>query len=99
MADARDVEWLLAVAGLARRRLSFEEVLKAGLPAVYSQFGERLLFMDGRILDARDPSALAEVLLGVVSEPDQAVGLEFGWRHAGDCSCPFCSKGAAGEAA
>jgi hypothetical protein len=99
MADGRHVERVLAEASRARRRLSLEEVINAGLPAVYQGFGEQLLYMDGTIYDASDPSSLAEILLGVVCEPHRAVGLEFGWRHTGDCSCLLCSKPSADEAA
>jgi hypothetical protein len=99
MADRGQVESVLAEASHARRRLSLEEVVDAGLPAVYQGFGERLLYVDGTIFDARDPSAPAEIPLGVGGESDQAVGLEFGWQHVGDCSCLFCSTRPANEAA
>jgi hypothetical protein len=99
MADGRLIESVLAEASRAKRRLSFEEVLEAGLPAVYQQYGDRLLYMDGRIFDASDPSSLAEIPLIVAGAAEQAVGVEFGWRHAGDCPCLFCSKRSADEAA
>ena len=86
------VESVFAKASSAKRRLSLEEVLEAGLPAVYQQFGEQLLYMNDRIFDASDPGSLAEILLIVAGEAERAVGVEFGWRHAGDCSCSFCSK-------
>ena len=91
MPDARFIKGLLATASHARRRLSFDEVLEAGLPAVYQQYGERLLYLDGRIFDVSDPEAIAEIMLVGVGAADQAVGLEFGWRHAGACSCRFCA--------
>ncbi len=91
MADNGRVEKVLAEASRARRRLSLADVVNAGLPAVYQQYGERLVYMDGRIFDASDPSSPAEIANIVAGEADQAVGLEFGWRHAGDCSCPFCA--------
>jgi hypothetical protein len=75
----------------ARRKLSLEEVRSAGLPASYQGFGERLHYVDGTIYDARDPSSPAEIPLGAADEADQAVGLEFGWQHAGDCACSLCS--------
>jgi hypothetical protein len=99
MADGRLIESVLVEASRAKRRLSFEEVLEAGLPAVYQQYGDRLLYMDGRIFDASDPSSLAEIPLIVAGAAEQAVGVEFGWRHAGDCPCLFCSKRSADEAA
>ena len=99
MVDGRQVERVLADAGRARRRLSLGQVIDAGLPAVYLGFGDRLLFMDDTIYDARDPSSLAEILRGVRGEPDLAVGLEFGWRHQHDCTCLFCAGRSTDEAA
>ena len=29
----------------------------------------------------------------VFDTPDHAVGLEFGWRHAGGCTCAYCQSG------
>ena len=83
--DERYIEQVLTETGRARRRLSLTDVVNAGLPAVYSQFGEQLLFMDGRIYDASDPSLLTEVPIAATGESDETVGLEFGWQHAGDC--------------
>jgi hypothetical protein len=90
MTDRRLVERFLAETGRARRRLSLAEVMNAGLPAVYQQYGEQLVYLDGRILDASDPSSPSETSLIVEGEADQAVGVEFGWRHTGDCHCRFC---------
>jgi hypothetical protein len=92
MPDGRLVEKMLAEASRARRRLSLADVVNAGLPAVYQQYGEQLIYLDGRIFDASDPSSPAETSLLVEGDADQAVGVEFGWRHAGDCSCPFCAN-------
>jgi hypothetical protein len=99
MVDGRLIESVLAEASRAKRRLSLEEVFEAGLPAVYQQYGDRLLYMAGRIFDASDPSSLAEIPLIVAGAAEQAVGVEFGWRHDGDCPCLFCSKRPADEAA
>ena len=99
MADARPIERVFAEASRGKRRLSLEEVLQAGLPAVYQQYGDRLLYMDGTIFDATDPRAVTEIPLIVAGAATQAVGLEFGWRQAGDCPCPFCSRRATLEAA
>lgn len=93
MADARHVEKLLVETSRARCRLSLADVMTVGLPAVYAQFGERLVYLDGRIFDASDPSTLAEIPVSVADWSGQAVGLEFGWRHASDCSCRFCANG------
>ncbi len=82
-----------AVVGAHRagRRLCLEEVLEAGLPAVYERYGERLLYLEGWIFDASVPGALAEVAFITTAAASEAVGLEFGWQHAGDCSCAFCA--------
>lgn len=90
MDNERRVETVLT--GPRSRRLSLAEVVNAGLPAVYQQYGEQLLYVDGRIFDASDPSSPAEIALIAAGEADQAVGLEFGWRHSGDCSCLLCSS-------
>jgi hypothetical protein len=95
MTDGEQIERVFAEASRARHRLSLEEVLSAGLPALYREFGERLLYLDGVIFDASDSSSPSEIPLGLVGELDQAVGLEFGWQHAGDCSCLLCSPEAA----
>ena len=91
MIDARQVESVLSQTGRARRRLSLVDVVSVGLPAVYQQFGEQLLYVDGTIFDASDPSLPSEIL-NVTDETDEAVGLEFGWQHAGDCSCHLCAS-------
>lgn len=91
MIDVRQVESVLAHAGHTRRKLSLVDVVSVGLPAVYQQFGEQLLYMDGTIFDASDPSVPAEIL-NVADESDEAVGLEFGWQHASDCSCHLCAS-------
>jgi hypothetical protein len=91
MADARLIERVLVEASRVRRRLSLEEVLEAGLPAVYQRYGDRLLFTDGRIFDASDPEALAEIPLILADGSLETVGLEFGWKHAGDCPCHLCT--------
>ncbi|MGZ4199135.1 MAG: hypothetical protein ACXVP1_03005 [Thermoleophilia bacterium] len=92
MTDGQLVEQVLAKTSRAQRRLSLAEVMTAGLPAVYQQYGEQLIYLDGRILDASDPSAPAETSLIVEGEADQAVGVEFGWRHSGGCHCRFCAS-------
>ena len=91
MADAMFIDGVLAGAGHTGRRLCLEQVLEAGLPAVYRRYGERLLYLDGRIFDASDPGALAEVAIITPGAAGETVGLEFGWQHADDCSCAFCS--------
>jgi hypothetical protein len=85
----------MAIAG--RRRLTFEEVIAAGQPAVYRQFGDHLLYVEGRFFDVREPGAPTLIEVGASSSRRDAhaahrgVGIEYGWRHAADCSCSFCS--------
>ena len=83
MAKGQKVKGVFAKARRAPRRLSLADVVSVGLPAVYQQFGEQLLYVDGTIFDASDPSLPAEIL-NVADESDEAVGLEFGWQHAGE---------------
>ncbi len=97
MGDGQDVERVLAEASRARHRLSLVDVMNVGLPAVYAQFGERLIYEDGRIYDARDPSALTEIPLTAADRSGLAVGLEYGWKHAGDCDCSLCSDDRSGS--
>jgi hypothetical protein len=99
MTDVRLIERVLAEASRAKCRLSLEEVFEAGLPAVYQQYGDLLVYMDGRIFDASDPRAVTEVSPTVAGAAIKVVGVEFGWRHAGDCSCLFCVHRPADEAA
>jgi hypothetical protein len=68
-------------------------VVAAGLPAVYQNFGEHLVYRDGTIFDATRGGPPAEHPILVVDSLDEAVGLEFGWRHAGGCACAFCQGG------
>ncbi len=82
-----------------RRRLSFEEVVAAGRPAVFSDFGDSLLYLDGKVFVLReadlpaDPAVLPPVL--DMRAMVRAVGIETGWRHAEDCDCDVCSVAAA----
>lgn len=81
-------------AGLTHRLLSLEDVRASGLPAFYTDHGERLLYMDGELYDLRDtdgewqagsrPSPLPHRIL------EDGIGVEFGWWHAHDCTCSFC---------
>ena len=91
MANGQKVKGVFAKARRAPRRLSLADVVSVGLPAVYQQFGDQLIYMDGSIFDASDPSLIAEIV-NVADESDRAVGLEFGWRHADGCSCLVCSN-------
>jgi len=74
----------------ASPRLSLEDVLSAGLPAVYRDHGEHLLFRDGRIFDGSSVGTSPVEPIMVLDRGAEAVGLEFGWRHVAGCSCRFC---------
>ena len=80
-------------------RLSSVEVLELGEPALFDDFGERLLYADGRLIDLlaarRSPAGELLAPLLPASIIESGVGLEFGWRHAAACGCVACS----GEAA
>jgi len=85
-------------AAAGRRRLTFDEVLAAGKPAVFRKFGDHLLYAGGRLFDVREPDAPVEVGLtptpttpgSVAAERAMTVGIEYGWRHEADCPCSFC---------
>ncbi len=95
MGETRRLEATLAtLRATGRRPLALEEVVASGQPAIYSRYGDVLLFMNGTIFDVREPCTPSELRLGLpLSDPAiarHAVGIEFGWRHAGDCSCELC---------
>jgi hypothetical protein len=104
--DVQELAGALATVTTAgRKRLTFDEVLSAGQPAMYRSFGESLLYVGGRLFDIREPGSPIEVGLALppqgrapaVADRAVTVGLEYGWHHAADCPCAFCS--AAREAA
>jgi hypothetical protein len=82
-------------AARSRVLLSLEEVRASGLPAFFFDYDEHLLYLDGELFDLRDgdaawqtgsrPSPLPRCIL------EDGVGIEHGWRHAGDCRCHVCS--------
>ena len=95
MGEARRLEvTLAALSATGRRTLALEEVVASGQPAIYSRYGEVLLFVDGTIFDVREPCAPSELQLGSPLNDSaiarHAVGIEFGWRHVLDCSCDLC---------
>jgi hypothetical protein len=73
--------------------LALREVRKSGLPAVFLDFGEALLYLDGQLFSLRDMSACAG---GFLPPPlpsqilDCGVGIEYGWRHLEGCGCRLC---------
>ena len=87
---------LLKMAAAGRRRLTFDEVLAAGKPAVFRKFGDHLLYAGGHLFDVREPGAPVEVGLtpsapeSIAAERAMTVGIEYGWRHEADCPCSFC---------
>ena len=91
MANGHKLKGVLAKARRAPRRLSLADVGSVGLPAVYQQFGDQLIYMDGSIFDAGDPGLITEIVHSA-GESGQVVGLEFGWQHAAGCACPLCSN-------
>ena len=82
-----------------KRRLSSVDVLALGAPALFEDFGERLLYADGRLIDlvaarqSRDGTLVAPLL--PVSLIESGVGLEFGWHHAAVCACAACRPASA----
>jgi hypothetical protein len=87
---------LAAIHPVGRRLLSFKEVIESGRPAVYSQFGDALLYMDGVLFDVLDPGSPAELWHKVPADDSRlashTVGIEYGWRHVSGCSCDFCMR-------
>jgi hypothetical protein len=90
--DVKDAGRLNGARG--RRRLSLEEVRESGLPALFFDYGDALLYLDGQLFNARDwvasdlastppPPLPAQIL-------EAGVGIEYGWQHAADCTCRFC---------
>jgi len=77
--------------------LSLVEVRESGLPALFLDFGEALLYLDGEIFEV--DASLAPLRVGSHPVPLPAVilatgvGIDYGWHHAGHCTCRFCSKG------
>ncbi len=101
MTEVQDLAGLVITETWGGRRLTFEEVLAAGRPAVYRKFGDHLLYVQGRLFDVHEPTAPVEVGLSLPTSardplPDRAmtVGIEYGWRHSAGCGCGFCGKAA-----
>ena len=85
-----------------QRRLSAEEVLASGRPALFDDFGECLLFVDGQLFDLRAARLSPDRALLPEPLPERimcaAVGIEVGWRHARGCDC-CCGSAPAGSQA
>jgi hypothetical protein len=78
-----------------RPQLFLDEVVAAGRPAIFSAYGDHLLYVDGTIYALpRDPNPLD---LTEPRSPSDAyvvthtTGIEFGWRHLETCDCRFCA--------
>ena len=93
--------WRDAVDEAARSRavLSLDEVRESGRPAFFFDYGEALLFIDGELFDLRHWGVALQFDVDPVPLPRQilehGVGIEYGWRHAGECDCRACSRGTA----
>jgi hypothetical protein len=95
MSEPRKIERTLAAMRPAGRRLlSLQDVIEIGRPAVYRRFGDELLFMDGTLYDVGQATPAELELQAPLDDSGlehEAVGIEYGWRHALDCSCPLCA--------
>lgn len=84
-------------------RLSLEEVRAIGLPAYFSDHGERLLYQNGELFDLGDQDGVGSASHRRKPLPRQileaGVGIEYGWRHTAGCSCPYCWKRAHADGA
>jgi hypothetical protein len=81
-----------------QRRLSAEEVLASGRPALFDDFGECLLFVDGQLLNLRAAGPSPDGALLPERVLPAAVGIEVGWRHARGCDCCCGPARAGGQA-
>ena len=77
-------------------RLTLREVRDAGLPAVFTDYGEVLLYLDGNLyslLDAQVATQHTQLPLPLPSQVlETGVGLEYGWRHLSGCRCRCCGN-------
>jgi hypothetical protein len=101
------MNWSRASSGLSRETsgvtpssqrlplLALREVRESGLPAVFLDFGEALLYLDGQLFSLRDVGERAGAA-GPLPPPlppqvlDCGVGIEYGWRHLAGCACHLC---------
>ena len=74
----------------AGQLLGIDEVRAAGLPALFSAYGDHLAYVDGTIYALPrelDPCELADVpSLSGVYTVSHVVGIEYGWRHVEPCT-------------
>lgn len=82
-----------------RKRLTFVEVVASRRPAVFEDFGDSLLYLDGEVFILKDVDLLADAPVEPpVLDPRatiHAVGIETGWHHVVDCDCDICTRIAA----
>jgi hypothetical protein len=74
--------------------LAYDEVAALGEPAIFSAFGDHLVFVQGTVYELP-----AGVPAGQFTQPHliqgarpitNLVGAEFGWRHLEGCRCRLC---------
>ena len=81
--------------------LSLAQVREVGLPALFLDYGEALLYLEGDVFDVDATRAPLRAGSGPIPLPAailaSGVGIDYGWHHAGDCACRFCSSAACNE--
>jgi hypothetical protein len=92
------VEWQqvvkLTIGRAGSTRLSFEQARQSQLPAVFEDYGEHILILDGRVFvfgdrDRAHGLSLCPKVLDVTLL-EGWIGIEYGWRHSDACRCRFC---------
>ena len=77
-------------------RLTLREVREAGLPAMFMDYGEVLLYLDGDLYSLEDARGTGQHTQLPPPLPSQVletgVGLEYGWRHLSGCRCRCCAS-------
>ena len=78
----------------SERPLLLSEVRRIGLPAIFRDWGEVLLFRDGALFDVHESADGRSLAYPPEELPAQVleagVGIEYGWRHLAGCDCPPC---------
>jgi len=80
---------------VSRSLLAYEEVAELGEPAVFSAFGDLLMYVGGVVYELPrdvDPVELAQPrLVEGARRVNNLVGAEYGWRHLRGCRCQLCT--------
>jgi hypothetical protein len=80
---------------VSRSLLAYEEVAELGEPAVFSAFGDLLVYVGGVVYELprdADPTGIAQPhLIEGARRVSNLVGAEYGWRHLRDCGCQLCA--------